>query len=96
MPYRLPEIYNGSPADWRVLGIPVLPVAGALTVLVNLFVIGLALYFHEAIGLPDLWKPIVAVLGIALAGVVYYYVARAIQRGRGVDIDLAFQTIPPE
>jgi APA family basic amino acid/polyamine antiporter len=96
MPYRLPEIYNGSPADWRIAGVPVLPVAGALTVIVNAFVIGLALYFHEAIGLPDLWKPITAVVGIAVAGVLYYYVARAIQRGRGVDIDLAFQTIPPE
>ncbi|MDX6592685.1 MAG: hypothetical protein QOJ13_1881 [Gaiellales bacterium] len=96
MPSRLPEVYNGSPADWRLMGVPVLPVAGGLTVIWNVFVVGVALYFHENIGLPDLWKPIVAVGGIAVAGITYYYVARAIQRSRGVNIDLAFKTIPPE
>jgi hypothetical protein len=78
------------------MGVPVLPVAGGLTVIWNVFVVGVALYFHENIGLPDLWKPIVAVGGIAVAGITYYYVARAIQRSRGVNIDLAFKTIPPE
>jgi basic amino acid/polyamine antiporter, APA family len=96
MPYRLPELYKGSPADWRVAGMPVLPVAGGLTVICNVFVVGLALYFHTAIGLPDLWKPIGALVLIAVAGVAYYYVARAIQQGRGVNVDLAFKTIPPE
>jgi amino acid transporter len=96
MPSRLPEIYKGSPADWRLMGVPVLPVAGGLTVVWNVFVVGVALYFHDNIGLPDLWKPIVAVLGIAVAGITYYYVARAIQQSRGVNIDLAFKSIPPE
>jgi basic amino acid/polyamine antiporter, APA family len=96
MPSRLPAIYNGSPADWRVGGLPVLPVMGALTVVWNVFIVGLALYFHDAIGLPDLWKPIAALVGIAVAGVAYYYAARAIQRGRGINVELAFKTIPPE
>ena len=96
MPSRLPAVYNGSPADWRVAGVPVLPVMGGLTVVWNVFVVGLALYFHEAIGLPDLWKPIAAVILIAAAGIAYYYAARAIQRGRGINVDLAFKTIPPE
>jgi APA family basic amino acid/polyamine antiporter len=96
MPSRLPAVYNGSPADWRVAGVPVLPVMGALTVVWNVFVVGLALYFHDAIGLPDLWKPIGALVLIAVVGITYYYAARAIQRGRGINIDLAFKTIPPE
>jgi len=96
MPSRLPAVYKGSPAEWRVAGVSVLPVMGALTVVWNVFVVGLALYFHEAIGLPDLWKPIGALILIAVAGIAYYYGARAIQRGRGINIDLAFKTIPPE
>ena len=96
MPYRLPALYKGSPADWRVAGIPVLPVMGGLTVIWNVFVVGLALYFHDAIGLPDLWKPIGALVLIAVVGVTYYYAARAIQQGRGINVDLAFKTIPPE
>jgi hypothetical protein len=34
--------------------------------------------------------------GTALAGALYYYVAKALQRRRGVDITLAFKSIPPE
>jgi APA family basic amino acid/polyamine antiporter len=96
MPWRLPAVYNGSQGDWRVAGIPVLPVCGGITVIWNIFVIGLAIYFHDSIGLPNPWTPIWVLTGIALAGVAYYYVARAIQRGRGVNVDLAFKTIPPE
>lgn len=96
MPWRLPAVYNGSQGDWRVAGIPVLPVCGGITVIWNIFVIGLAIYFHDSIGLPNPWTPIWVLAGIALAGVAYYYVARAIQRGRGVNVDLAFKTIPPE
>ncbi len=34
--------------------------------------------------------------GIFLAGLPLYYIIRAIQRARGVDVDLAFRQIPPE
>jgi hypothetical protein len=33
---------------------------------------------------------------IAVGGIAYYYAARAIQRGRGINVELAFKTIPPE
>jgi hypothetical protein len=34
--------------------------------------------------------------GIFLAGLPLFYVIRAIQRARGVDIELAYREIPPE
>jgi hypothetical protein len=36
------------------------------------------------------------VVGIFLIGLPLYYLNRAIQRRRGVDIDLAYKEIPPE
>jgi hypothetical protein len=35
-------------------------------------------------------------LGVYLFGAVYYFVARAIQRMRGVNVDNAFREIPVE
>jgi amino acid transporter len=96
MSRRAPDIYNGSPADWRVAGVPVLAVAGAVTLVVNAFMIGLGLWFHTNIGLPHLIWPIVVLFGTAALGVVFYYVAKAVQSQRGIDISLAYKSIPPE
>ena len=35
-------------------------------------------------------------IGIFLVGLPLYYVIRAVQRGRGVNVDLAYKEIPPE
>ena len=53
-------------------------------------------WFHANLGLPHVITPILVLAGTALFGVLYYYVARGLQRARGVDIALAFKTIPPE
>ncbi|HEY1515907.1 MAG TPA: hypothetical protein VGF91_05790 [Solirubrobacteraceae bacterium] len=36
------------------------------------------------------------VLGTVVAAVIFYYVARAIRRSRGVKLELAYAEIPPE
>jgi amino acid transporter len=96
MPWRASDLYRGSPAQWRVMGIQVLPVAGVLSLIWNLSMVALAIIFHTNIGLPDLYHPFGVLAGIAVAGVVFYYVARAVQRSRRIDIDLAYKAIPPD
>jgi APA family basic amino acid/polyamine antiporter len=96
MPWRAPDIYRGSPAEWRVMGVQVLPVVGVLSVIWNVAMVALAVIFHTNIGLPNLVQPIGVLAGIAVAGVVFYYVARAVQQSRNVDVSLAFKAIPPE
>jgi basic amino acid/polyamine antiporter, APA family len=96
MPSRLPEVYRGSPADWRIAGVPVLPVVGAVAIVWNVAMMGLAVKFHSNIGIPHIRNAIMVLGGTVLAGVLFYYVARAVQRSRGVDIDLAYRAIPPE
>jgi hypothetical protein len=58
--------------------------------------IGLAIAFHKNIGVPNVATATIVLFGTAATGVVFFYVARAVQRARGVDIGLAFKTIPPE
>lgn len=96
MPRRLPDVYRGSPADWRVAGVPVLPVVGAFAVVWNVGMMALAVNFHSNIGIPHIRNAIMVLGGTVVAGVLFYYVARAVQRSRGVDIDLAYRAIPPE
>jgi APA family basic amino acid/polyamine antiporter len=96
MPSRLPEVYKGSAADWRVAGLPVLQVVGVVAIVWNVGMMALAIKFHANIGIPHIRNAIEVLGGTIVAGVLFYYVARAVQRSRGVDIDLAYRAIPPE
>jgi len=96
MAWRRPELYRGSAADWKVLGIPVLPVAGVGTVAFSAFMIGEAIHFHETLGVETLTKLLAPPIGVIVVGTVYYLAARAFQKSRGIDLDLAYKTIPPD
>jgi hypothetical protein len=96
MPWRHPEIYRGSPADWKLLGIPVLPVVGAGCVFASFFAMFLGIYFHKELAISNAWvAATLPLMAIALAA-VYYPIARRIQRSKGVDLDLVYKTIPPD
>jgi basic amino acid/polyamine antiporter, APA family len=97
LPYRRPEIYNAAPDFVRrkVAGVPVLVLFGVG----NLVLFSLVLY--SAFKLPAFSGPtgkdaVLFVVGIYLAGLLVYVAARAIQRRRGIDIDLAYREIPPD
>jgi basic amino acid/polyamine antiporter, APA family len=96
MPSRLPDVYRGSQADWRVAGLPMLQVMAVGAIVWNLAMMGLAVKYHANIGIPHIINAILVLGGTVVAGIVFYYVARAVQRSRGVDIDLAYRAIPPE
>ena len=97
LPYRRPEIYNAAPDFVRrkIGGVPVLVLFGVG----NLVLFSLVLY--SAFKLPAFSGPtgtdaVLFVIGIYLAGLLVYLAARAIQRRRGIDIDLAYREIPPD
>ena len=96
MPSRQRDQYRGSGADWKIGGIPVLPVAGAVTVVWNLFMIYLGLHYHTNVGITHVSSAIYVIGGTIVVAVLYYFVAKAVQRSRGVDITIAYRAIPPE
>jgi hypothetical protein len=79
----------------RVAGIPLITIAG----LVNLVLFTLILY--SSFTLPAFSGPvgpvaIAFVLGIYVVGLVIYFVALAVRRQQGVDLNLLYSEIPPE
>jgi amino acid transporter len=97
LPYRRPEIFATAPdyVQRRVGGVPVITLLG----LGNLILFSMVLY--SAFKLPAFSGPtgtgaVLFVIGIYVAGVVWYLVARALNKRRGVDLNLLYREIPPE
>jgi len=96
LPSRHPELFRGSPADWRWRGLPVLRIASAGCVVVSLIFITLLGWFHTELGIKNALVVPLLIPGSFLVAWAWYTVARAVQRSRGVDLDLVYRTIPPE
>jgi basic amino acid/polyamine antiporter, APA family len=94
-PYRLPDAFEASPVRWRLGGIPVMSIVGALS-LVALAVMAWAFWTDPSAGLAGNTKMKVINFVIFGSGLVVYFVAQAVQRRRGVDIGRRFKEIPIE
>jgi amino acid transporter len=100
MPWRRPELYKGSVADWKIAGIPILPLSGALTILVMLFFLVLPYFFQSEVGLSLYsWLPAAMALTpfvLIAIGAGWWYLAKQQNARRGVDLDLVYKAIPPD
>jgi hypothetical protein len=96
MPRLRPELYQHSPAEWRVGGIPILPVAGVGCALVGAFAIGEVLYFDQELAVTHYWWAVAAPFLTCAAGIGLYLVARLVRAQKSVNLDLVYKTIPPD
>lgn len=94
--FRRPDLYKGSQAEWRLGGIEVLPVVGAICAVIGGGLIFLTLYFHEALGIKHFHATEALGIGLFVVAAIWYFGVRAFRRQHGVDIDLAYRVIPPE
>jgi amino acid transporter len=101
LPRRLPDLFRSGPMRLRVASLPLISVIGLVS-LVCLVGIGFALVFAPGSGISFLpsqgasfWMLLLNV-GVFLSGFVVYYLARKIRMARGIDIRLAYKTLPPE
>jgi amino acid transporter len=95
-PYRLREVWESSGAR-RVFGIPAVTIAGAGGVVALGGLLGLFLFNSTINGTFAVTRTLsIGFMGGVIAlGVIWYAVAYAVQRRRGVDIGLAYKEIPP-
>lgn len=95
LPYRKPDVWRASASTQRVLGIPVVAVAGALSVLLmaGLFFIYMR---YPALGIEDKGRFFRDCGVILVAALVTFFVARSARRRQGVDVDKLAAEIPPE
>jgi basic amino acid/polyamine antiporter, APA family len=94
-PYRLKETFEASPVNARLGSIPWMTIVGALSFVV-LAIMAWAFLTDPSAGLnghPGLiWMNVI----IFFSGLVIYWIAKAVQRARGVDITKRFEEIPIE
>jgi APA family basic amino acid/polyamine antiporter len=95
MPYRAKALYDASPgAAYKLGNIPLVTVFGLIGAIVG-GVMVLMFMFYSALGLTSVLAYQV-VFGILAASIIWYFVAKMIQRSRGINVDFAFKEIPPE
>lgn len=97
LPYRRPELFNQAPeaVRRRIAGVPVITLLG-LGNLILFTLILIASFDTPAFSGPTGGRAIAFVVGIYVVGAALYVVSRAVQRQRGVDLDLLYKEIPPE
>jgi APA family basic amino acid/polyamine antiporter len=99
-PWAAKEIYEASPiSKYKVGNIPLITICGAWGVLVG--VILLIFYLTDpGLGLRPLpgetLLGFIGMLAVFAIAFVWFWVARAVNKSRGIDIDLNFQQLPPE
>jgi amino acid transporter len=98
-PYRRPDLFKASPANWKIAGIPVLLVVAPLSIVVMAFLTWCTLAYPALAlaGDPNNWPQIPAFMGmIVVVGLVVFYVSKFVRRRQGIDIDLVYKELPPE
>ena len=94
LPYRRPDAWRASATTRRLLGIPVVALAGGLVAIVlgGLFAVYMA-YSEIGIDRGQFFRDCGIILGAAL---VAFFVARTARLRQGVDVDKLAAEIPPE
>jgi APA family basic amino acid/polyamine antiporter len=94
-PWRRPEMYQASVTTRTFLGVPLVVIAG-LGSIISTVILWIIYWQYPALGLTDKKGLFIWIAATVVFCLVYYYGARAFQRGRGKDLDYVFHEIPPE
>jgi hypothetical protein len=98
LPYRksIKGIWETSPASkYKIAGIPAIVVLGVIGFLFNAWMMWYYAFFPEIY-----WAASPPMVTLAVAEILFiillYFAIRAYRRRQGIDIDIAFKSIPPE
>lgn len=94
LPYRRPEMFENSPVNYRILGVPVMTILGLGT----FGYMSLMVYYFFTDPLIGAGSPVAAgvAIGVLALGTLVYYGMRAYRSRQGIDVDRAFDEIPVE
>ena len=99
LPKRRPDLYQSSPANVNLWGIPVLYIVGALSIIEFLVIIGISLKYPALVMNGDssnIWWIPAFLAALIVAGLIIYYAPRYLRRRQGVNIDFVYTELPPE
>jgi basic amino acid/polyamine antiporter, APA family len=95
MPFRAKALYDASPgAAYKLGNIPLVTIFGLIGAIVG-GVMVLMFMFYNALGLTSVlaYQVVFGVLGVSI---IWYFLAKMVQRSRGINVEYAFKEIPPE
>lgn len=93
-PFIKREVYQTSPARLEVGGIPVMTITGLIgSVIMGWIVYRAVVDVEYGAYTPESLRAWLVVFGV---GIIWYFVARAIRRRQGVNMDARFDEIPIE
>jgi basic amino acid/polyamine antiporter, APA family len=97
LPYRRPDLYDQAPDTVRrsIAGVPVITLLGVGNLALFTLIL-IASFDTPAFSGPTSGRAIVFVVGIYVSGAILYFLSQALQRRRGVDLNLLYKEIPPE
>ena len=94
LPFRRKELFEKSPANYRVAGIPVISIFSLGGIIYLVYTI--YLFLIDSVVAANTTSNEIAIVGIIVSGFVYFYAARAYQKRQGIDVDLAYKEVPIE
>jgi amino acid transporter len=93
-PFTRRGIYEASPARIEIRGLPLMAITGFVGTIFCAFLV------YRAIADVDYGanspQSIAVMIGVFAIGAIWYFVARAVRRGQGVDMESRFEEIPIE
>jgi amino acid transporter len=100
-PYRLKTVFDSSPVNWRIGGVPLMSIIGVVATAALLIVE--YIWWADPINGLDSTSAVlgddrmkILTLAVLVSGILWYLGARIVQARRGVRIERAFAEIPPE
>ena len=93
LPYRLPDVFETSAVNQRLGKVPVITIIGVISLLSCIFM-AVIFVLDPLSGMTPVMIGFNVV--VFLSGLVVYYVAKAIQSRRGVDVSVSYKEIPKE
>ncbi len=98
-PFRRPDLFRNSPANVKIVGIPLLPVVAVLSIAVMIGLAYLVLSYQQfGITTPQSGPlPGFIFMGaLIVIGLVIFFVARFVRARQGINLDLIYKELPPE
>jgi len=99
LPRRRPDLYQSSPANVNLWGIPVLYITGGLSIIEFLAIIGIGLKYPALVmngNASNIWWIPAFLAALIVIGLLIYYVPRYLRQRQGVNINFVYKELPPE
>jgi basic amino acid/polyamine antiporter, APA family len=96
-PYRRKDLYENAPEPVRknFLGLPLMVIAGIVTMVTWLFVL-IAAFTASQFGLLVTPLAMIEAFAAPVIAIIWYFIAVAVRRRQGINMTQVFSEIPPE